>query len=417
MPLRSRRSRTLIIGACPCSTPIRRRPPPVRATDAPVPTATTAHLSGPQHEPRSRPAALLAAAHTLLPVLEAGRALDAHALREAMTQAFGATDARGAWVWKDAYEAAEVALVLFLQRYGRAMRREAGAGPGGPAAMLGMLETIAALEPSQTRRSEEQIALRQFSTPLPLAYAAIQAAAIRPGDAVLEPSAGTGMLAVMAAVRARQWLRRLPPPERDRRHPRRALVRPVPRRGRHSPQRRILARPPAGSPSHRGPDEPALLGKPRRGPHPQGRRSAPHPLGLLNAAAGRAFGGHRVRPLRSRRRRLEGCFRVARSAGPHRVHRRHRRTCLRAPRHHLRHQTHRARQGRGRTGPDRPPRPRRGCRPAARGRRRGARPSAHRAGAGRSESCRRSVRPCDGTPPGTAQKCRSDPFHAASTTT
>ena len=37
-----------------------------------------------------------------------------------------------------------------------------------------------------------------FSTPLPLAYAALQAAAIQPGDIVLEPSAGTGMLAVMA---------------------------------------------------------------------------------------------------------------------------------------------------------------------------------------------------------------------------
>ena len=89
--------------------------------------------------------------------------------------------------------------MLFLQRYGRAMRREAGPDAGGPAAMLGMLETIAALEPSQTRRSEEQIALQQFSTPLPLAYAALQAAAIRSGDVVLEPSAGTGMLAVMAA--------------------------------------------------------------------------------------------------------------------------------------------------------------------------------------------------------------------------
>ena len=33
---------------------------------------------------------------------------------------------------------------------------------------------------------------------MPLAYAALQAAAIRPGDIVLEPSAGTGMLAVMA---------------------------------------------------------------------------------------------------------------------------------------------------------------------------------------------------------------------------
>ena len=147
---------------------------------------------------RSKPAALLAAATALLPELEAGRALDAKTLREAMSAAFGANDTQGAWVWKDAYEAAEAAMVLFIQRYGRLMRREAGAGPGSAAAMLAMLETLAALEPSQTRRSEEQLALQQFSTPLPLAYAALQAAAIRPGDIVLEPSAGTGMLAVMA---------------------------------------------------------------------------------------------------------------------------------------------------------------------------------------------------------------------------
>ena len=172
---------------------------PAHPPAASVPTTTTAHATGPQPKPLSKHAALLAAARTLLPVLEAGRSLDAPILRETMTGAFGASDSQGAWLWKDAYEAAEAALVLFLRRYGRAMRREAGAGPGGPAAMLAMLETLAALEPSQTRRSEEQIALQQFSTPLPLAYAALQAAAIRPGDAVLEPSAGTGMLAVMAA--------------------------------------------------------------------------------------------------------------------------------------------------------------------------------------------------------------------------
>ncbi len=147
---------------------------------------------------RSKPAALLAAATALLLELEVGRALDPKTLREAMSAAFGANDTQGAWVWKDAYEAAEAAMVLFIQRYGRLMRREAGAGPGSAAAMLAMLETLAALEPSQTRRSEEQLALQQFSTPLPLAYAALQAAAIRPGDIVLEPSAGTGMLAVMA---------------------------------------------------------------------------------------------------------------------------------------------------------------------------------------------------------------------------
>ena len=154
------------------------------------------------HAPRSTPptseTALFAAAKALLPVLAAGRPLDANVLRDAMTRAFGASDTEGAWVWKDAYEAAEAAVVLFLKRYGRAMRRRAGAGPEGPAAMLAMLQKIAALEPSHTKRSEEQVRLQQFSTPLGLAYAALRAAAIRPGDVVMEPSAGTGMLAVMA---------------------------------------------------------------------------------------------------------------------------------------------------------------------------------------------------------------------------
>ena len=167
------------------------RPPAVQPLPASPAIADTPGV-------RSKPAALLAAATALLPSLEAGRALDAKTLREAMNAAFGANDTQGAWVWKDAYEAAEAAMVLFIQRYGRLMRREAGAGPGSAAAMLAMLETLAALEPSQTRRSEEQLALQQFSTPLPLAYAALQAAAIRPGDIVLEPSASTGMLAVMA---------------------------------------------------------------------------------------------------------------------------------------------------------------------------------------------------------------------------
>ena len=167
---------------------------------AALPATAIGEPAAHQTEPRSTSAALLAAARTLLPVLEAGRALDADTLRDAMTSAFGASDADGAWLWKDSYEAAEAALVLFLQRYGRAMRREAGAGPGGPAAMIRMLETLAALEPSQTRRSEEQLKYQQFSTPLPLAYAALQAAMIRPGDVVLEPSAGTGMLAVMAQL-------------------------------------------------------------------------------------------------------------------------------------------------------------------------------------------------------------------------
>ena len=168
------------------------------AADAPVrPSAVPARLFADTPDVQdvpAKPRALLAAAAALLPRLEAGQALDAPTLREVLTRAFGGSDAQGAWVWKDAYEAAEAALVLFLKRWGRTMRREAGS----PEGMLAMLEALAALEPSHTRRSEGQVARQQFSTPLPLAYAVLQAAQVRPGEVVLEPSAGTGMLAVLA---------------------------------------------------------------------------------------------------------------------------------------------------------------------------------------------------------------------------
>ena len=76
--------------------------------------------------------ALHGAARTLLPALEAGRPLDAAALRDAMTRAHGASDADGAWVWKDAYEAAEAAVVLFVRRYGRATAPAGRRGRGRP---------------------------------------------------------------------------------------------------------------------------------------------------------------------------------------------------------------------------------------------------------------------------------------------
>ena len=272
---------------------------PVRvpAINVPIPTIQPLTTSPAHTNPsRVRPKAdaLLAAATAVLPSLETGRSLDAAVLREAMIQAFGASDAQGAWIWKDAYEAAEAALIMFLQRYGRAMRREAGAGSFGPAAMLAMLQTLAALEPSQTRRSEEQLEYQQFSTPLPLAYAALQAAAIRPGDIVLEPSAGTGMLAVMAQCALGDRAGWIAPSERDRR----------PRAG-------LLSRlfPDASVTRHNAeaiadylPDlaptailmNPPFSASPRRKPHPQRRRFAPHPFRLLHVGARRAACRHHL---------------------------------------------------------------------------------------------------------------------------
>ena len=139
---------------------------------------------------------LFAAAELLLPSLEAGKPLDAAALRTAMEDAFGASDGDGAWVWKDAYEAAEIAQVMMLAKYGAALQRQAAS----PTRLLAMIEKLALLVPSQTRRSEDSVRLQQFSTPLPLALIAAQAAGLRDSDVVLEPSAGTGMLAIFGQM-------------------------------------------------------------------------------------------------------------------------------------------------------------------------------------------------------------------------
>ena len=141
-------------------------------------------------------ASIVAAGRLLLPSLESGRSVDASSLRPAMEEAFDASDADGAWSWKDAYEAAECAQVLFVLKYGSAMRRQSK----DAAAFLSMLERLSGLVPSHTRRSEESQDLQQFSTPLPLAFVAAQAASIRPSDLVLEPSAGTGLLASFARI-------------------------------------------------------------------------------------------------------------------------------------------------------------------------------------------------------------------------
>ncbi|MBB5704092.1 putative RNA methylase [Ochrobactrum daejeonense] len=140
--------------------------------------------------------AILAAANHLLGHLERGERIDAAILRSAMETAFGASDSSGAWNWKAAYDACEVATVLFLRKYGRALFRKAVS----PVSRLSALSKIAGLLPTHTRRSEESQAFQQFSTPVPLALASVTAAAIMSNDIVLEPSAGTGLLAILAEI-------------------------------------------------------------------------------------------------------------------------------------------------------------------------------------------------------------------------
>jgi hypothetical protein len=135
---------------------------------------------------------LISAVEELLAVLCQGQALAPPALRSAMVTAFGGSDAEGAWNWKDVYEAQEIAALLFVRKYRDALiRRE-------PLAVLATLEKLQSLLATQTRRSDISQRWQQFSTPLPLGFVVAQAAGLEAEDVMLEPSAGTGLLALFA---------------------------------------------------------------------------------------------------------------------------------------------------------------------------------------------------------------------------
>ena len=160
--------------------------------------------------PAARADAMLGAAQQLLLLLEAGQTVDTARLRQAMIGAFGGSDAEGIWDWKTAYDVCETAQILFLRRFGAAMLARS------ESRTLALIERVAALLPTHTRRSEAGQALQQFSTPAGLAYVAAVAASIGAGDMLLEPSAGTGMLAIHGELAgARLALNELAEPRAD----------------------------------------------------------------------------------------------------------------------------------------------------------------------------------------------------------
>lgn len=110
---------------------------------------------------------------------------------EVMTRHLNGTDADGAWTPQDLYNAAESGLVRTI------VTRPL---PTDATRLLEELDGLDSLMPPRRRRSEEGIRLQQFSTPSPYAWLANVAAGVTAHDIVLEPSAGTGLLAVFATI-------------------------------------------------------------------------------------------------------------------------------------------------------------------------------------------------------------------------
>jgi predicted RNA methylase len=102
---------------------------------------------------------------------------------EIMNDVCGASASEGGWTWKEAYDLIEAAFVQFIK-----VQPE-----------FEDWNHLQCLVPHQTARSEEMLELQQFSTPLEIANIAEIAAQLTGLDTVLEPSAGTGILAGFAA--------------------------------------------------------------------------------------------------------------------------------------------------------------------------------------------------------------------------
>ena len=93
------------------------------------------------------------------------------------------------------HEIAETALNLLIQsKYGRDLLAATNPIEGVSTVLRPLQKRL----PTQTWRSETQIVYQQFSTPVTIAYLAAYLLNIRQGEAVLEPSCGTGCLAVWA---------------------------------------------------------------------------------------------------------------------------------------------------------------------------------------------------------------------------
>lgn len=123
--------------------------------------------------------------------LNSGQRLDANLLFQLADQRYGGTRAEGKYGQSDAYDAMETGINMYLRG-----RTDPTADKAGARLDVERMEALKREFPTQTNRTGEKDKMQQFSTPPDYAYAAAWLANIRPGEVALEPSAGTGSLAV-----------------------------------------------------------------------------------------------------------------------------------------------------------------------------------------------------------------------------
>jgi predicted RNA methylase len=124
------------------------------------------------------------------------RKVDRQRLTAVMIETFGCSDAAGAWSLRDGYDACELALTQTM--ISRALFGGLCWTRDACLQQLASAQAMAELLPTQSNRTEDQIAYQQFSTPVEVALTAAIGVRAQAGTRILEPSAGTGMLAAAA---------------------------------------------------------------------------------------------------------------------------------------------------------------------------------------------------------------------------
>jgi predicted RNA methylase len=127
------------------------------------------------------------AATALCESLDFNAEITRKSLNAAMESAFGSSDATGDWSQRDSFEMLELAIARMVSRSHDLDNTT--------------IARFAATLPTQTVRSEEQVEYQQFSTPIDISWLVSTLADIRANDVVLEPSAGTGLLAAPAIAK------------------------------------------------------------------------------------------------------------------------------------------------------------------------------------------------------------------------
>ena len=144
----------------------------------------------------ARTNALVCNIHELIAELEEriedGEPFDNPKLTRTAERVFGGSRAQGRYTPRDAYDALEIAVNNYLleKHASELMQMDVAE------ALASVLRPLMRRLPRQTDRTLEQNELQQFSTPPTLAYVAARLLNPKPDDIVLEPSAGTGSLAI-----------------------------------------------------------------------------------------------------------------------------------------------------------------------------------------------------------------------------